>query len=117
MNNGGLRAGAGRKPKATEIELIELLSPLDNIAFKALEKGVRAGEYAYIKLFFEYRYGKPKQQLDIKEQPNGKLMVGYGMRNLAFQTESDAIDLSKLTEDELKTLKTLQDKCREEVYY
>ncbi len=67
MNKGGKREGAGRKPKATEIELIELLTPLDAIAFKALEKGVKAGEYQFIKLFFEYRYGKPKQQIDIEQ--------------------------------------------------
>lgn len=65
MKKGGNRAGAGRKPKATEIELIELLTPLDTIAFKALEKGVKAGEFSYIKLFLEYRYGKPKQQIDV----------------------------------------------------
>lgn len=65
MKKGGHRTGAGRKPKATEIELIELLTPLDAIAFKAIEKGVKAGEFAYIKLFMEYRYGKAKQIMDI----------------------------------------------------
>lgn len=64
MKQGGNRTGAGRKPKATELELIELLTPLDAIAFKSLEKGVKAGEYQYIKLFFEYRYGKAKQLVD-----------------------------------------------------
>lgn len=64
MKQGGNRTGAGRKPKATELELIELLTPLDAIAFKSLEKGVKAGEYQYIKLYFEYRYGKPKQVID-----------------------------------------------------
>ncbi len=69
INNGakaGENRGQGRKPKATELELIERLSPLDSIAFEALEKGVKAGEFNFIKLYMEYRYGKPKQQLDIK---------------------------------------------------
>lgn len=65
MKKGGNRAGAGRKPKATEIELIELLTPLDAIAFKVLAKGVKAGEFSYIKLFMEYRYGKPKQMIAV----------------------------------------------------
>lgn len=70
-NNGakaGENRGQGRKPKATEIQLIELLSPLETIAFKALEKGVKAGEFPYIKLFLEYRYGKPKQQIEVKTE-------------------------------------------------
>lgn len=63
---GGAREGAGRKPKASEIELIERLSPLDDTALDALKKGVKSGDYNFIKLFMEYRYGKPKQQMDMK---------------------------------------------------
>ncbi len=77
MKQGGNRIGAGRKPKATELELIELLKPLDAIAFNSLEKGVKAGEYQYIKLFFEYRYGKPKQQNDFNDT-NNKIIVVKG---------------------------------------
>lgn len=64
-NRGGARQGAGRKPKAAEIELIEKLSPLEDIALKKLHDGVKSGDYNFIKLFMEYRYGKPKQQTDI----------------------------------------------------
>ena len=64
----GENRGQGRKPKASEIELIELLSPLDAKAFEALEKGVKSGEFNYIKLFFEYRFSKPKQQIEINTQ-------------------------------------------------
>jgi len=32
----------------------------------ALEKGVKAGDFPFIKLFLEYRYGKPKQQIEIE---------------------------------------------------
>jgi len=35
-NNGGHK-NAGRKPKAEEQQLIERLSPLDDVAFKALK--------------------------------------------------------------------------------
>lgn len=63
-NNGGFRPNAGRKPKAKELELIEQLTPLEEEAFKALEKGVKEGRYNFIKLFLEYRFGKPKQMAD-----------------------------------------------------
>lgn len=63
-NWGGKRKGAGRKPKAEEQELIEKLSPLDPLAMKALEKNLKSGEPWAVKLYFEYMYGKPKQQLD-----------------------------------------------------
>lgn len=60
----GENRNAGRKPKATEIELIEMLSPIDAIAFKQLEKGVKEGSFQFIKLFMEYRFGKPKNNDD-----------------------------------------------------
>jgi hypothetical protein len=62
--NGGKRQNAGRKPKAEELELIEKLSPMDDVALKELEKGVKGGDFQYIKMFFEYRFGKPKQTID-----------------------------------------------------
>ena len=36
---GGKRQGAGRKSKSEEIELIEKLTPLEPLAFAALEQG------------------------------------------------------------------------------
>ncbi len=38
-NRGGKRKGAGRKPKAEELNLIEKLTPLEPLAFEALEAG------------------------------------------------------------------------------
>jgi hypothetical protein len=63
-NNGGKREGAGRPPKADELLLIEKLSPLDEEAFKQLKDGIRSGDFQYVKMFFEYRFGKPKQTID-----------------------------------------------------
>lgn len=65
MTRGGKRSGAGRKPKADEVELIEKLSPLDERAFDALEAGIEKGDYLFVKLFFEYRFGKPQNKVDI----------------------------------------------------
>lgn len=64
---------SGRKSKSDEIELIERLGVLDDGAFEQLRKGIERGEFAYIKIFLAYRYGRPKQQQDINlinaEQP------------------------------------------------
>ena len=62
--HGGKRKGAGRKPKSDEQELIERLSPLDAVGFKALGDGLEDGQSWAVKLFLEYRYGKPKQQIE-----------------------------------------------------
>ena len=61
--NGGHK-NAGRKPKAEEQQLIERLSPLDDVAFKALKNGLEDGQSWAVKLFLEYKYGKPKQQIE-----------------------------------------------------
>ena len=63
---------SGRKSKSDEIELIERLGVLDDEAFEQLRKGIERGEFAYVKLYFLYRFGRPKQIQDItvhSEQP------------------------------------------------
>jgi hypothetical protein len=62
-NNGGHSKG-GRKPKAEEQKLIEKLSPLAPQAYKALKSSLDDGQGWAVKLFFEYMYGKPKQQIE-----------------------------------------------------
>lgn len=63
-NHGGARNGAGRKPKIEELALIQRLSPMDDIVLEKLKSLIELGEFNAIKLFFEYRYGKPKQDVD-----------------------------------------------------
>lgn len=62
-NNGGNK-NAGRKPKAQEQKLIEKLTPLEPSAYKALKNALKDEQGWAIKLFFEYMYGKPKQQIE-----------------------------------------------------
>ena len=62
-NNGGNK-NAGRKPKVEEQKLIERLTPLSNKGYKALEDGLDDKQSWAVKLFFEYMYGKPKQQIE-----------------------------------------------------
>lgn len=63
--HGGKRQGAGRKPKADEQELIEKLSPLEDSAFNALTNALDEEKPWAVKLFMEYRYGKPKEVKDL----------------------------------------------------
>ena len=63
---------SGRKSKSDEIELIERLGVLDDEAFEQLRKGIERGEFAFIKLFFLYKWGRPKNIQEItvnSEQP------------------------------------------------
>ena len=65
MAHGGKRIGAGRKPKAEEVKLVEKLSPLEDDALEALKKGVASGDINWIKLYLSYYVGKPKETKDI----------------------------------------------------
>lgn len=62
--NGG-HSNGGRKSKAEEQNLIEKLSPLEEQAFIKLSEAIDNGKDWAIKMFFEYMFGKPKQQTDI----------------------------------------------------
>lgn len=62
--HGGARKGAGRKPKIDELALIERLSPMDDLALETMRTLIEANELGALKLFFEYRFGKPKQDID-----------------------------------------------------
>ena len=56
---------SGRRAKSDEIALIEKLSPLNDKAFAELEKGIERGEFQFVRLWFQYMYGKPKQMTEI----------------------------------------------------
>ena len=75
MAHGGKREGAGRKSKADEVSLIEKLSPLEDIAFEALKKGVEKGDFKYVQLFYNYYAGKPKETKDITINEDVPLFV------------------------------------------
>jgi hypothetical protein len=69
---GGAREGAGRKPKSDEVAMIEKLTPMLSKAYEALEKGVEAGDFKFVQLYFNYYAGKPKETRDLnvnQEQP------------------------------------------------
>ena len=68
-NNGGhsTKGFAGRKPKADEIKLIETLDKhIDaNKVFDVLEGLVNEGNIKAIQIYMNYRFGKPKETVDM----------------------------------------------------
>ena len=61
MARGGKRLNSGRKKKSDEVALIQRLSPMDDLAIEALQEGVRKRDFSFIKLFMEYRFGRPTE--------------------------------------------------------
>ena len=74
-NNGGARQGAGRKPKAEEVKLVERLSPLEDDALAALAEGVKSGDIKWVQLYLNYYLGKPKETKDITINEDVPLFV------------------------------------------
>ena len=70
-NNGaknGVYQNQGRKPKADEIKLIELLDKHINkgMVIDKLEGLVNEGNIKAIQIYMNYRYGKPKETVDLQ---------------------------------------------------
>jgi len=90
--HGGARQDAGRKSKEEELKIIERL---DNIidsdeAINSLKQLIKEQNFNAIKLYFEYRFGKPKETIE-------NINKNY--------------DAGKLTEEEAKMLtKVLNEK-------
>lgn len=70
QKHGGARVGAGRKTRDEEQQLVERLSPMDDLALSKLNENIEGGERWAVELFFKYRYGMPKQMVD--HTTNGK---------------------------------------------
>jgi len=85
-NRGGARKGAGRPTKADEQKLIERLDNIieqDEVITK-LKEMVMEGNFQAVKLYLEYRYGKPKESVDLTT--NGE---NVGFSKINFLTKED----------------------------
>jgi hypothetical protein len=65
--HGGNREGAGRKPKSDEIQMIENMDATKATieVWAKLADKVESGDVNAIKLWLEYRFGKPKQLIGL----------------------------------------------------
>lgn len=66
LNKGTKGNKGGRKSKAEEQQLIEKLSPLEDLAHSKLQEAIEMGKDWAIKMYFEYMYGKPKQAVNLE---------------------------------------------------
>lgn len=66
MGHGGARQGAGRKPKADEINKIEMMDSIaePRKAWEALWNLVDKGDTKATQVWIDHRFGKPKEQKD-----------------------------------------------------
>jgi hypothetical protein len=65
MSWGGKRDGSGRKSKADELQLLDKLSPMEDLFIQVLHDGLKKGDYKFAQLFANYYYGKPRETQDI----------------------------------------------------
>ena len=65
--HGGARKGSGRKPKADEIKRIELMDSIADTedVWTELWQLCKSKNVAALKTWIEYRYGKPKERIDV----------------------------------------------------
>ena len=68
-NNGGHKT-AGRKPKDEEGKLIERLDAIINSdeAIEVLGSKIKDGDMRAIQLYFNYRFGKPKENVNLTSE-------------------------------------------------
>lgn len=98
-NNGGARKGAGRKPKADEERLRDLISPHIPNAIETVVHIMKTGEkdsdrISASKLLIEYLYGKPKQQTDVTTN-------GESVNRQINLTKEEIKKISKELEDDV----------------
>jgi len=115
---GGARPNSGRPPKILEIKLIEQMDAIcvpDQI-WQALLYKCKEGDTAALKLWLSYRFGMPKQQIDITS--NGDKIappIQWIGRNAAIeqakiiQDDDEQSELQQLDELQIKVRKDYQD--------
>jgi hypothetical protein len=65
--HGGARPNAGRPPKADELKLIEQMDAImaPDEVWEKIATLCTTGDMQALKLWVEYRFGKPKQSVDL----------------------------------------------------
>jgi hypothetical protein len=107
--NGGARPGAGRKPKIQEVKLIEQMDAIcvpDKI-WEALLMKCAQGDTQALKLWLSYRFGLPKQQIDVTSNGEkiappiqwiGRTAAIEVAKVISEEDEPQALELKELNE-------------------
>jgi hypothetical protein len=102
---GGAREGAGRPPKILEVKLIEQMDALaaPQQIWDALLYKCQQGDTQALKLWLSYRFGLPKQQIDVTS--NGEKIAPP----IQWIGKNIAIEAAKVIQedDELQELQAL----------
>jgi hypothetical protein len=114
--NGGARPGAGRPPKIQEIKLIEQMDAIcvpDQI-WKALLYKCEQGDTNAIKLWLSYRFGLPKQQIDVTS--NGEKIappIQWIGKNIAIEA-AKVVNDSDIQDSDYQDLDAIQIQVRKD---
>ena len=108
---GGAREGAGRKPKIQEIRIIEQMDAISvpEEIWNALLFKCKEGDTQAIKLWLSYRFGLPKQQIDVTT--NGQNIappIQWIGKNIAIETAkviSEDFSADPQTSEQIETEK------------
>ena len=78
-NSGTIGNKGGRPKKADELKLIEKLDNLidNDEVIKTLGKQILKGDSRAMSLYFGYRYGKPKESVDITSSDGFNICLLY----------------------------------------
>jgi hypothetical protein len=82
----GVKGKSGRKPKATEQQILDRLSPLEGAFIEAMQRGLEETQGWAVKIFADYYWGKPKERLEVTSEE--------GIKNITFtvvKTNQDEI--------------------------
>ena len=104
---GGPRPNSGRPPKIQEIKLIEQMDALavPNEIWNALLYKCQQGDTNAIKLWLSYRFGLPKQQIDVTS--NGEKIappIQWIGRNIAIESAKVVNEEEEETNQQLDEL-------------
>ena len=96
-NRGGPRPNSGRPPKIQEVKLIEQMDRIcvPEKIWEALLYKCQEGDTAALKLWLSYRFGMPKQQIDVTS--NGENIappIQWISKNIAIESAKIVDEIS-----------------------
>lgn len=107
-NRGGPRPNSGRPPKIQEIKLIEQMDRIcvPEKIWEALLYKCQEGDTAALKLWLSYRFGLPKQQIDITS--NGENIappIQWITKQIEFK-DAEQIEFESLPDKEAQQIES-----------